>query len=152
MTDDERAMMMLEKSIYMAKEKLERDHIFRPFAMILDENGSIRKLENDIEDMQASYMNLHDEITAHVQMRQTTDIIVLLTNSAMPEQLVQDGIQSSIRVHLEEKSQQDKAIASRYIYVPYRLERMSGSDAVEAKLFHPQAVSFPSEFFEKNKC
>jgi hypothetical protein len=151
MTDDERAMMLLEKSIYQAKEELEQDHIFRPFAMILDENGSIRKLENDMVDMQAAYLELHDEITAHIQMRQTTDIIVLLTNSTIPEQLVENGIESSIRVHLEERSQQDKVIASRYIYVPYQLQKMSGSDAVEAKLFHPRAVSFPSEFFTRNE-
>lgn len=149
MNDDERAMMMLEKSIYEAKEILEKEHIFRPFAMILDENGSIRRLENEIEDMQASYMELHDEILAHVQMRKSADIIVLLTNATMPEQMVQDGIDSSIRVHLEERSQQHKKIASRYIYVPYQLQRLSGEEEVQAQLFHPQAVSFPSEFFTK---
>ncbi|MDM5271349.1 hypothetical protein PGH07_04095 [Sulfurovum sp. zt1-1] len=149
MNDDERAMMMLEKSIYEAKEMLEEKHIFRPFAMILDQNGSIRRMDNDIEDMQVSYMQLHDEITAHVQMRQTADIIVLLTNASMPEQLVEDGIESSIRIHLEERSQLHKAIPSRYIYVPYQLQRLSGEEKIEAKLFHPQAVSFPAEFFRK---
>jgi hypothetical protein len=151
MNDDERAMMMLEKSIYEAKEMLEEKHIFRPFAMILDQNGSIRRVENEIEDMQASYMALHDEIMAHVQMRETADIIVLLTNASMPEQLVENGIESSIRVHLEERSQQHKAIPSRYIYVPYQLQRLSGQEKVEAKLFQPKAVSFPSEFFKKEE-
>ena len=151
MTDDERAMMMLEKSIYEAKEILERDHIFRPFAMILDENGSIRRLESDIEEMQAAYIDLHDEIAAHVQMRNTADIVVLLTNVTLPEQFVKDGIESGIRVHLEEKSQQDKVISSRYIYVPYQLQRRGGEEQVEAVLFHPQAVSFPSEFFKRKE-
>ena len=150
MNDDERALMMLEKSIYEAKAMLEREHVFRPFAMIFDENGSIRRLENEVEDMLASYSELHDEILAHVQMRQTTDIIVLLSNSTMPEQMVKDGIESSIRVHLEERSQQHKVIASRYIYVPYQLQRLSGSGEVQAKLFQPQAVSFTSEFFKKD--
>ena len=149
MNDDERAMMMLEKSIYEAKEMLEEKHIFRPFAMILDQNGSIRRMENEIEDMQASYMQLHDEIIAHVQIRQTADVIVLLTNASMPEQLNKEGIESSIRVHLEERSQQHKAIPSRYIYVPYQLQRVAGEEKVEAKLFPPQAVSFPAEFFKK---
>ena len=151
MNDDERAMMMLEKSIYEAKEMLEEKHIFRPFAMILDQNGSIRRMENEIEDMQASYMQLHDEIIAHVQIRQTADVIVLLTNASMPEQLNKEGIESSIRVHLEERSQQHKAIPSRYIYVPYQLQRVAGEEKVEAKLFHPQAVSFPAEFFKKEE-
>lgn len=151
MNDDERAMMMLEKSIYEAKEILEEKHIFRPFAMILDQNGSIRRMENEIEDMQASYMALHDEIMAHVQMRKSADIIVLLSNASMPEQLVEEGIASSIRVHLEERSQQHKAISSRYIYVPYQLQRLAGEEKVEAKLFQPKAVSFPSEFFKKEE-
>lgn len=149
MNDDERAMMMLEKSIYEAKRILEEKHIFRPFAMILDQSGAIRRIENEIEDMQASYMELHDEIMAHVLMRQTADIIVLLTNASMPEQLVDEGVESSIRVHLEERSQQHKAIPSRYIYVPYQLQRLAGEERVEARLFHPQAVSFPAEFFKK---
>ncbi|MFT7880337.1 MAG: hypothetical protein ABXS91_08090 [Sulfurimonas sp.] len=151
MNDDERAMMMLEKSIYEAKEILEEKQLFRPFAMILDQNGSIRRVENEIEEMQASYMALHDEIMAHVQMRETADIIVLLTNASTPEQLVEDGIESSIRVHLEERSQQHKAIPSRYIYVPYQLQRLAGEEKVEAKLFQPQAVSFPAEFFKKEE-
>lgn len=151
MNDDERAMMMLEKSIYEAKEKLEKEHIFRPFAMILDQNGSIRKLENEIEDMQASYMTLHDEIMAHVQMRQSADVIVLLTNATMPDQLRGEGPESCIRVHLEEHSQQHKAIASRFIYVPYQLQRRAGEEEVEAILFHPKAISFPSEFFNKEE-
>ena len=151
MNDDERAMMMLEKSIYEAKEMLEEKHIFRPFAMILDQNGTIVRMENEIEDMQASYMELHDEITAHVQMRQTADIIVLLTNASMPEQLAEEGVESSIRVHLEERSQQHKAIPSRYIYVPYQLQRLAGEEKVEARLFHPRAMSFHSEFFLKEE-
>ncbi|MFA7027593.1 MAG: hypothetical protein WC163_06405 [Sulfurovum sp.] len=118
--------------------------------MILDQNGTIRRLENEIEDMQASYRELHDEIMAHVQMRETVDIIVLLTNASMPEQLVDEGVESTIRVHLEERSQQHKAIPSRYIYVPYQLQRLAGEERVEARLFHPQAVSFPAEFFSKN--
>jgi len=149
MNDDERAMMMLEKSIYEAKEMLEEKHVFRPFAMILDQNGTIVRMENEIEDMQASYMALHDEITAHVQMRETVDIIVLLTNASMPEQLAEEGVESSIRVHLEERSQQHKAIPSRYIYVPYQLQRLAGEEKVEARLFQPRAVSFPAEFFRK---
>ena len=151
MNDDERAMMMLEKSIYEAKEMLETKQLFRPFALILDREGSIRRVENEIEDMQASYMALHEEIMADSEARETADIIVLLTNASMPEQLVENGVESSIRVHLEERSQQHKAIPSRYIYVPYQLQRLAGQEKVEAKLFHPQAVSFPAEFFTKEK-
>ncbi|MBD3791559.1 MAG: hypothetical protein IE918_05315 [Campylobacterales bacterium] len=151
MNDDERAMMLLEKSIYEAKRILEEEHIFRPFAMILDQNGTIVRMENEIEDMQASYIALHEEIMADVQRREAADIIVLLTNASMPEQLAEEGVESSIRVHLEERSQQHKAIPSRYIYVPYQLQRLAGEEKVEARLFHPRAVSFPAEFFGKSE-
>lgn len=149
MNDDERAMMLLEKSIYEAKERLEKEHIFHPFAMILDTSGSIRKVENEIPDMTHAYEQLHDEVMAHVQMRPSADIIVLLCNVSMPEQLGEMECESSIRVHLEERSQQHKAIAARFIYVPYQLQRPAESEEVQAVLFHPKAVSFPSEFFKR---
>ncbi|MFT7823964.1 MAG: hypothetical protein ABXS92_04305 [Sulfurimonas sp.] len=151
MNDDERAMMMLEKSIYEVKEILEREYIFRPFAMILDQNGEIRRVENEIEDMQDAYLELHAEITGYVEKTDSVDIIVLLTNSSLPEQISKEGIESGIRVHIEERSQQHKTIASRFIYIPYQLQRLSREEQVEAKLFHPQAISFPSEFFKKEE-
>ena len=149
MTDDERALMMLEKSIYEAQEMLEKEQIFRPFAMLLDEKGEIERLENHIENVQDSYMALYEEIKFCVDEK-PIDIIVLLSDTTLPENLKEEeGIGSAIRVHLEERSQQYKKIAGRYIYVPYQLQRLAGTEEIKPKLFTPQAVSFPSEFLKK---
>lgn len=149
MTDDERALMMLEKSIYEAQEMLEKDQTFRPFALLLDENGEIERLENNVENVQDSYMAPYEEIKFCVDEK-PIDIIVLLSDTTLPENLREEGVGSAIRVHLEERSQQYKKIAGRYIYVPYQLQRLAGTEEIKAKLFTPKAVSFPSEFLQKN--
>ena len=148
MSDDERALMMLEKSIYEAQEMLEKDQTFRPFALLLDGNGEIERLENSVENVQDVYMALYEEIKFCVDER-PIDIIVLLSDTTLPENLKEEeGVGSAIRVHLEERSQQYKKIAGRYIYVPYQLQRLAGTEEIKAKLFAPKAVSFPSEFLK----
>ena len=147
MTDDERALMMLEKSIYEAREMLENVQTFRPFALLLDENVDIERVENSVENVQDSYMALYEEIKLCVEEK-PIDIIVLLSDTNLPENLVEENIGSAIRVHLEERSQQYKKIAGRYIYVPYQLQRLAGREEIKAKLFTPKAVSFPSEFLK----
>ncbi len=146
MNDDDRAMMMLEKGIYEAKEMLEREQRFAPFALIRYEDGEIEWLANDIENPKDAYRALYEEIKLCVEAR-PADIVVLLADTTMPSELGEEGIESAIRVHLEERSQQHKKIAGRFIYVPYQLQRLSGEESVQAKLFAPRAVSFPSEFF-----
>jgi len=148
MTDDERALMMLEKSIYEAQEMLENVQTFRPFALLLDENGEIERVENSVENVQDSYMALYEEIKFCMEEK-TIDIIVLLSDTNLPENLAEGNIGSAIRVHLEERSQQYKKIAGRYIYVPYQLQRLEGTKEIKAKLFTPKAVSFPSEFLKQ---
>jgi hypothetical protein len=79
------------------------------------------------------------------------DIVVLLSDVSMPQNIGEEGIESGIRVHLEERSQQHKKIAGRYIYVPYQLQRLAGEEQIHAKLFAPSAVSFPSEFLKEDQ-
>ena len=145
MNDDDRAMMMLEKGIYEAQEMLEREQRFSPFALIRYENGEVERLENGIEDPKDAYRALYEEIKLCIEAK-PADIVVLLADTALPAEFGEEGIESAIRVHLEERSQQHKKIAGRYIYVPYRLQRLAGEEEVHAKLFAPKAVSFPSEF------
>ena len=145
MTDDERAMMMLEKSIYEAQAMLEKDQIFRPFAMLLDKNGEIERIDNSIANARDSYRVLYKEVKLYIEQKEV-DIIVLLADTKMPESISDGSVDSAIRVHLEERSQQHRKIAGRYIYVPYQLQRSAGREQIHAKLFPPKAVSFPSEF------
>ncbi len=146
MNDDDRAMMMLEKGIYEAQEMLEKEQQFTPFALIRYEDGEIERLTNDIENPKDAYKALYEEIKLCVEAR-PADIVVLLADTTVPAELGEEGIESAIRVHLEERSQQHKKIAGRFIYVPYQLQRLPGEESVHAKLFAPKAVSFPSEFF-----
>ena len=149
MTDDERGLMMLEKSIYRAQEMLEKEQTFRPFAMLLDTEGNIETLENSIENARDAYVALSEEIKLCIEEK-PIDIVVLLSDVSMPENIGEAGIESGIRVHLEERSQQHKKIAGRYIYVPYQLQRLVGEEAIHAKLFTPAVVSFPSEFLKED--
>jgi len=148
MTDDERGLMMLQKSIYEAEAMLKKEQTFRPFAMLLDTEGEIERLENGIENVQDAYRALHEEIKLCAEER-PIDIVVLLSDVSMPENLGEKGVESAIRVHLEERSQQHKKIAGRYIYVPYQLQRFAGEEEIHVKLFTPAAVSFPSEFLKE---
>lgn len=65
MTDDERGLMMLEKSIYEAQAILEREQGFKPFALLLDTEGNIERLENGIENARDAYRALYEEIDRH---------------------------------------------------------------------------------------
>ena len=150
MTDDERGLMMLEKSIYEARDMLEKEQTFRPFALLLDTDGNIERLENDIGDVQDAYMALYEEIKLCVEEK-PIDIVVLLADVSIPENIGEAGVESGIRVHLEERSQLHKKIAGRHIYVPYQLQRLAGEEAIHAKLFAPTAVSFPSEFLKEDQ-
>ena len=150
MTDDERGLMMLERSIYEAQAMLEKEQSFKPFALLLDTEGNIERLENSVENVQDAYMALYEEIRLCVEER-SIDIVVLLSDVSMPQNIGEEGIESGIRVHLEERSQQHKKIAGRYIYVPYQLQRLAGEEQIHAKLFAPSAVSFPSEFLKEDQ-
>ena len=150
MTDDERGLMMLERSIYEAQAMLEKEQTFRPFAMLLDTEGNIERLENSIENVRDAYRALYEEIKLCVEEK-PIDIIVLLSDVVMPENIGEEGVESGIRVHLEERSQQHKKIAGRYIYVPYQLQRLAGKEEIHAKLFAPTAVSFPLEFLKEDQ-
>ena len=147
MTDDERGLMMLEKSIYMAQEILEKKQTFHPFAMLLDTEGKIETVQSSIENSRDAYMALSEEVRGYVEEK-PIDIIVLLSDVSLPENIGEEGIESGIRVHLEERSQLHKKIAGRYIYIPYQLQRLAGEEVIYAKLFTPVAVSFPSEFLK----
>ena len=47
---DDRAMLILEKAVYHAQELLENTQNFKPFLMILDDDGSITILAKEVKD------------------------------------------------------------------------------------------------------
>jgi len=72
------------------------------------------------------------------------DIMVMAVDTLIPDRFVQD-VPSSIRLHLEEKSQLDKKISARFLYVPYELCRV-GDGELFVKLHAPIPVGFPAEY------
>ncbi len=141
--DDERALHILEKAVYRAQDLLAKTKNFQPFLMLLNDSGEIEIFENDVEDSTESYTLLEE--TLKVRMKKgDVDVIVLAVDTLIPDRFVQE-VPSSIRLHLEEKSQIDKKISARYLYVPYQLCRVGDGDLF-VKLHAPIPVGFPAEY------
>lgn len=143
---DERAMMVLEKAVYRAQELLEKRQNFKPFLMILDDDGSIDIVENEVEESAESYGLLGETLKVRIK-EGGVDVMVMVVDTLIPENFVQD-VPSSIRLHLEEKSQIDKSVAARFIYVPYTLHKVE--EKVFTKLHTPIPVGFPAEYIVKS--
>ncbi len=144
---DDRAMFVLEKAVYRAQELLEKTQSFKPFLMVLDEDGSIDIIENEVEESIKSYALLGETLRIRIK-EGGVDVIVMVVDTLIPENFVQD-VPSSIRLHLEEKSQIDKSVAARFIYVPYTLHQVEGK--ILTKLHTPIPVGFPAEYIVKEK-
>ena len=144
MNDDDRAMLVLQKAVMRAKEMLEGTQNFRPFALMLYEDGSIKTIENKVNDIENSYDQLCDSMRIRAA-EGGVDVLAIVIDTLIPERFAKD-IPNGIRLHLEEKSQKDKRVSARYIYVPYQLTRRSGSDEITAQLHQPVPVGFPAEF------
>ena len=143
---DDRAMLVLEKAVYRAQELLEKMQNFKPFLMILDDDGSIHIVENEVEESAESYALLGDTLRTRIK-EGGVDVMVMVVDTLIPENFVQD-VPSSIRLHLEEKSQVDKSVAARFIYVPYTLHKVE--EKILTKLHIPIPVGFPAEYIVKD--
>ncbi|RRS31206.1 MAG: hypothetical protein P794_04560 [Epsilonproteobacteria bacterium (ex Lamellibrachia satsuma)] len=144
---DERALKVLEKAVYRAQELLAKTQKFKPFLMILNDDGTIEIIENEIEESTQSYAALGDTLRTRVK-KGDVDVMVMAVDTLIPENFVKD-VPSSIRLHLEEKSQIDKSVAARFIYVPYTLHRIKENGEVFTKLHTPIPVGFPAEYIIK---
>jgi len=141
---DERALQVLEKAVYRAQDLLEKTKNFQPFLMLLNDAGEIELFENEVKDSTESYSLLEDTLRARVN-EGDVDVIVLVVDTLIPEKFVQD-VPSGIRLHLEEKSQIDKKISARFLYVPYKLCRVGDDGDIFVKLHAPIPVGFPAEY------
>lgn len=141
--EDEKAFMLLEKAVNKAQHSLERTKHFQPFLLLLNDSGEIEIFENEVEDSTESYSIL-ENILRERAPQGDIDVMVLAVDTLIPENFAKD-VPSSIRLHLEEKSQVDKKVAGRFLYVPYELCRIADGEMF-VKLHHPIPVGFPAEY------
>jgi hypothetical protein len=141
--EDEKTFSLLEQAVYRAQDFLEKTKQFQPFLLLLNDAGAVELFENEVKDTTESYALLEDTLKKRIQ-EGDVDVMVLVVDTLIPENFVQD-VPSSIRLHLEEKSQIDKKIAARFLYVPYELCRV-GDGEMFVKLHNPIPVSFPAEY------
>lgn len=141
--EDAKALELLEKAVYKAQNALEKTTHFQPFLMLLTESHEVEVYENEVEDSIESYALLENLLTKRVK-KGDIDIMILAVDTMIPEKFV-DNISIGIRLHLEEKSQRDKKIGARYLYVPYELCQIKGED-MYVRLHHPIPVGFPAEY------
>jgi len=142
-TEDEKALQLLEKAVYKAQESLEQTKHFQPFLMLLSDTGAIETFENEIEDSTQSYEALEQIVSERVK-KNDIEIMALVVDTQIPERFVKD-VPMGIRVHLEEKSQREKKIGARFLYVPYEL-CTSSECTLFVKLHMPLPVGFPAEY------
>ncbi len=143
MEEDEKALKVLGKAIDKAQASLEQTKHFQPFLMLLTDDGEIEVYENKIKDSSESYGLLEETLRMRVE-KEDVDVMVLVVDTIIPDKFAAD-VSSGIRVHLEEKSQKDKAIGARFLYVPYALCKV-GDGNIFAKLHTPIPVGFPAEY------
>lgn len=143
MSDDEKAFILLEKAVEKAQSSLEKTKHFQPFLMLLNNEGKTEIFENSIEESAEAYAMLEKTAKESVQMGDV-DVMVLVVDTAIPENFVEE-VPHGIRLHLEEKSQIEKKVAARFIYVPYELRQVK-DEAMYVKLHTPIAVGFPAEY------
>ncbi len=141
--EDEKAFMLLEQAVYRAQESLEKTKHFQPFLMLLNDAGEVELFENDVKETSESYALLEGTLKQRIR-EGDVDVMVLVVDTLIPENFVQN-VPSGIRLHLEEKSQIDKKIAARFLYVPYELCRV-GDGEMFVKLYNPIPVGFPAEY------
>ena len=141
--EDEKAFSLLEQAVYKAQKSLEQTKHFQPFLMLLNDADEIEVFENEVEDTHESYAILEKILRERVA-KGNIDVMVLAVDTLIPDNFLKD-VPSSIRIHLEEKSQVDKKVAGRFLYVPYELCRV-GDGEMFAKLHHPIPVGFPAEY------
>ena len=141
--DDEKAFSILEQAVHMAQKSLEKRKHFQPFLILLNDAGDIELFENEVKDTTESYTLLEDTLNGRIK-KGDVDVMVLAVDTLIPEKFVKD-VPSGIRLHLEEKSQIDKKIAARFLYVPYELCRV-GEGELFVRLHTPISVGFPAEY------
>ncbi|MBA1420008.1 MAG: hypothetical protein FAF03_03885 [Epsilonproteobacteria bacterium] len=146
--EDEKALKLLEQVVYKAQESLEKNTTFQPFLMLLTDTGKIEMYENKLENSTESYALLEEKAVNRIK-KNDIDIMILAVDTEIPEKFV-ENIPTGIRIHLEEKSQIDKPIGARFLYVPYELCQTVEHERF-VKLHMPIPVGFLAEYIKSSK-
>ena len=141
--EDEKALGVLEQAVYRAQRSLQQTKAFQPFLMLLNDAGEIEIFENEVEETTQSYTLLEENLRRRIK-EGDVDVMVLAVATLIPENFMQD-VPSGIRLHLEEKSQIDKKIGARFLYVPYELFKGTEGE-IFVKLHNPIPVGFSAEY------
>jgi hypothetical protein len=141
--EDNKALQLLEKAVYKAQTALEKTTCFQPFLLLLTDAGKEEIYENKIEDSTKSYTLLEEVLTKRL-LQNDIDIMILVVDTIIPDKFA-ENVSVGIRMHLEEKSQKDKKIGARYLYVPYELCQ-STQNSLFVRLHAPIPVGFPAEY------
>ena len=98
LSDDEKAYKVLESAVHEAQQKLAKDGQFNPFYMLLTDTEKVEYYQNN---KNAQYETL--EVLIRERLEQSDiEVLALVSNTQMPKHF-NKGIESTIRVHLEEK-------------------------------------------------
>ena len=147
--DDDKAIEMLQKAVNYAQQELIDSATFRPFSMLLIDD-SVEIIKNSIEDTADSYDKICKDIEGIV-VDKSVEILVIVADTTLPDEFSKNkpnDTKSSIRLHLEERSQLEKSISARYIYVPYQLYQKESSELF-VELNAPIPVGLIAEYIKK---
>ena len=148
LSSDEKAMLILEKAVIKAQLSIEKNLSFRPFLMLLDSSGEIKTIQNRASTSEESYTLLEASFKGRIN-EANIDVALLAMEDMMPSRYTKDRPIPAIRLHLEEKSQLDKKISARFIYVPYTLHQIKGEEGIFVNIGTPIPVGFPAEYMQK---
>lgn len=143
MNTDEKAFYILEKAIYKAEKSLQKTKIIQPFLIVLTDSEEVEIYENKIENLEESYAQLEEVAKEQLKVKDI-DVMVLVCETLLPRHISQNPSRS-IRLHLEEKSQIDKKIGARFLYVPYEFVQ-TDEKMTSLHLNTPIPVGFPAVF------
>lgn len=144
-SDDEKALILLEKAVMKAKKALENKLSFRPFMMMIDSQGVLKTIENRALTDYDSYSLLEDSLMSRVKSKDDIEIVILAIKDTMPPKLSDGESKASIRLHLEERSQLNKKVSARFFYIPYTVYDTE-EDRYYIELGTPKPVGFPAEY------
>jgi hypothetical protein len=143
---DQKAFELLEKAVIKAQNGLKKGVAFNPFLFILTSERVLKTIENKAIDPKESYALLEDSLKQRV-LEGNIDILIIAVDATLPERYRTD-MNDCIQLHLEERSQLDKKISARFIYVPYKLYRNAQTLEVTVELGNPVPVGFPAQYLK----
>lgn len=144
-TENEK-IAFVEKAVYYAHGFLQKEQIFKPFLMLLNDTKEIEFYDNEESAYEKSYLLLQEMLKERSKKRDI-EILCLVVDTTIPENFAKETPQG-IRLHLEEKALIQKPIGARFLYVPYQLYREK-NDSIRVQLQAPISVGIPAEYLTK---